>query len=593
MIGNLNKSIASRFIFFTIFLSSIITVLLTGIQILSDYSKEINQIDHILEKIEAGYIPSLQEAVWNFEEKQVDLILNGISSQPNILSAKVITEEQQEYSRGDFSHKPDMTHQFKLTYTKRPGLRRELGELTVGITLEEVYDVLLSRFFLVLLSNFVKTFLVSSIMFFLFHKMVGRRISKLVAFTRNIAKGDYSSLIKERKHFSTSSKDELGILIQNFNLMAQAREKAETNLKKSEANWRSFSRCSADIILVIEGNGTVTFMNHELPSTTPKKAIGTSLYNFTDDKFHKDMKEAFQKVLTTNKFSRYEVEYKNKLGEVRYYSAHVGPLEDPDTPQKLIINLHDMTDKKLLLKELNLAKTKAESANRTKTSFIANMSHELRTPLNAVIGFSDLMLIPENDYSPKEREDFIKRISNSGKHLLNLVNDLLDVSMIELGKIQIDITTFDLTDLISQSIHTNKIVADDKKITIITPDEQSSPTHIKGDMNRVQQIINNLLVNALKFTPEGGQVGVEVSHDEDNVIITVWDNGIGISPEHISQIFTPFGQVENSLSRQYGGAGLGLAICKKLVDLHNGEIWVKSDLHKGSRFSFSIPQNLT
>lgn len=244
------------------------------------------------------------------------------------------------------------------------------------------------------------------------------------------------------------------------------------------------------------------------------------------------------------------------------------------------------------IEKLALEKEKAESANRAKTAFIANMSHELLTPLNAITGFSDLILLKEKQLSFDNQKFLAQKISNAGWHLLGLVNDLLDISMLEMRSLKLDLDYAYLDRIFAKTVAAVESSANIKDITITSDCGEMKNTLMNMDATKIQQVIANLLSNSIKFTKKGGRVGIEASKRDDKVIITVWDNGIGIAEENISSVFTPFWQGDQDLSREYGGPGLGLTICKKFVEAHGGEIWIESKLGEGSRFSFSIPFNI-
>lgn len=251
--------------------------------------------------------------------------------------------------------------------------------------------------------------------------------------------------------------------------------------------------------------------------------------------------------------------------------------------------------------QLERTNRELEYANQLKGRFIANMSHELRTPLNSIIGFSDVLLDRTFGDLSENQERYIKNIYSSGKHLLELINNVLDIAKIEAGKFEMVYETFLVDDIISEIISVMKSLAENKFIEIFVSLGEGVGA-ITADRVKLKQILYNLLSNAIKFTPEGGMVKVAVAVEENGnkrppetaqgpgfIRFSIQDTGIGISTEDMERIFDEFEQANTTFAREYGGVGLGLALTRKLVELHGGTISVESNLGEGSTFSFTIP----
>lgn len=279
-------------------------------------------------------------------------------------------------------------------------------------------------------------------------------------------------------------------------------------------------------------------------------------------------------------------------GEVRLFSVNKVPLiNENGEPYGLLGVAEDITDRRREELELIEAKSAAYEANAAKSMFLSRMSHEIRTPLNSIIGLSHIAAQAKDASIVK---DYISQIGVSSRHLLELINDILDISRIEAGKISIQKERFDLIGALESAVGMLLPRADEKRQKVDLYISSDVPRYVAGDSTRFKQVLVNLLGNAVKFTQEGGAISVhaKLQRDTDNrigVSFTVRDNGIGIDAEHLKSIFEPFAQADSTFSRAHEGTGLGLPICKNIVDLMGGSITVNSTIGEGSEFTFVLP----
>ena len=278
------------------------------------------------------------------------------------------------------------------------------------------------------------------------------------------------------------------------------------------------------------------------------------------------------------------------LGQEIFFSVKISPaFDDKKRLAGVVVLFHNNT-------EMHRANVRAETATKAKSAFLANMSHEIRTPLNAIIGMTH---ISEKTENPAKLKGYLETISLSSNHLLSLINDILDMSKIEEGKLELSSEIFSLPALIEKIKILTEAKAKEKGIILEVDADSRIPHHLKGDSLRLSQVLLNFLSNAVKFTPENGHISFELrlnpkspsfteSADSVNIRFAVTDTGIGISEEQLERLFNPFIQADNSITRKYGGTGLGLAISKKIINLMGSDIIVKTRAGKGTVFYFDI-----
>lgn len=316
------------------------------------------------------------------------------------------------------------------------------------------------------------------------------------------------------------------------------------------------------------------------------------------DAVHPEDLEHLKRQMERGKTEGWSSEYRiiHPDGSVRWIHARSYPVFDGSGNLMYVTGAaSDITDRKKLDVALLAAKEQAEAANRAKDEFLAKMSHELRTPLNAIMGFSGLILDGHVGEVNHTQKDFLTDVLNSSNHLLCLINDILDIAKIQSRKITLDLSPVKLKDLLHDCMVMVKDHALSDSIHVsVQLDPEIEALSLMGDERKLKQVILNLLINALRFTPRGGRVTLKtyLSPDLDGgelVNISVTDNGKGISPEDQMRIFEEFYQVKDA-NQPIAGTGLGLAIVKSFVELHHGEIWVESEgIGKGSRFAFTLP----
>jgi len=404
----------------------------------------------------------------------------------------------------------------------------------------------------------------------------------------------HSISIKAEPFKQENASDELLDIVNYLDGQINSRKQAEQMLRISEEKYRNITANMRLGLLEVDNEEVITFANQSFCEMS-----GYALSELLGEKasllFAKEEQAAIlqqkNELRKQGHSDAYEISLCNKKGEPRWWLISGAPQYNDKGEMVGSIGIHlDITKQKKLEYELMEAKLQAEKSAQAKEIFLANMSHEIRTPMNAIMGMSHQL----NKTTLNSRQSlFLDAIHNSAEHLLVIINDILDISKIEAGKLNLENIGFSLSAIVKSAMQVMQHKAEEKGLILSASiDENISPVLI-GDPYRFKQVLLNMISNAVKFT-ERGAIGVNCClQDKANggqlLRITITDTGIGMDEVFLGQLFTNFSQEDDSVARKYGGTGLGMSICKKLIELMSGSIEVHSRKHEGTSITFTLP----
>ena len=377
-------------------------------------------------------------------------------------------------------------------------------------------------------------------------------------------------------------------VIQDILRNCTERKKAEDSLRASETRYRKLFESTRDGILILEAEtGLIIDVNPslvDLLGLSREDLTGRKLSEIEVFKDSFSNKTRFEELLQKGSIN-YEHLILKTPNNRKVYAEFVSNIYDGSEQNVIQCNIRDITER-LQAEAQTIEMETLERTNRAKSDLLANVSHELRTPLTSIKGFIETLIEPDVDWSKTQQLEFLRAANVETERLTLLIHDLLDMSRIDSGKMVLDKRIYQISEILrSAEAVLSAITAKHHLQQEIAQGIKA----VKADKMRLTQVITNLVENAAKFSPENSDILIEANEVEDFLVISVADQGIGISPQCIGNLFNRFYQVQQAVTSKTRGTGLGLVICKGIIDAHEGKIWVESEEGKGSKFSFSIP----
>jgi PAS domain S-box-containing protein len=615
-LGELRNGIALRLLVLILLFSSAVTLVLTAVQLYFDYRFDVSAIEQRLSEIEKGYISSLSEGLWQLDRKQLELQLNGIASLPEVTYAAVIESgnggQPLVVATGTEGAGAVVRREVPILHAAENG-QRMIGRFVVEASLADVYQRLIESTLVILVSQGAKTFLVSAFIVFVFYRLVGRHLFQIARAVAGYDLWQPAAPLRLNRPVHREA-DELDRVVTAFNDLCAslqrsygelqqanadlkrdvaARIAAEVALRESEERFHDYAVAASDWFWETGPDHRFTYISPSvhMHGFDPPAMLGRLRWEMAEDREAQAERWSDHMALLERHepFRGLTYRIRRPNGTMIYAEASGQPVFDAAGAFKgyrgVARDVTAFVDADLALRE---ARDQAEQASRAKSLFLANMSHELRTPLNAIIGLSEMIdgqvLGPDN---PKYRE-YAADICTSGKHLLRIINEVLDIAKIEAGKFVLEESETDLGALAEEAARILALEAEKAELTLTTRAAPDLP-RVKVDAGAIRRILFNLLSNALKFTPPQGAVLLTLGGSDQGIEIVVSDTGIGIAKEDLPKLMQPFTQVEGAYQRRYRGTGLGLAIVRALVELHGGSMTLESNPGRGTRVKVFLP----
>lgn len=467
-----------------------------------------------------------------------------------------------------------------------PIMNGEIGTVRVGMSenniRQRIDDTILQTIEIILVMM-----VLGMIMTYIIAEYFVQSVTKLRNAAREIGNGNLVTQI------AVNSYDEIGELAQAFNKMARELKKSNDKIVSAKEYTDNIVRSMTNTLLVLSSDGTIQTVNPaacKLLGFHESELIGKNASMvFPDEKNLLMNGNEHDQLFNKGSIGNIEKTYISKDGKhiPVIFSASIMH-DNAGKILGIVCIAHDITERKRA-QEIQIENERLAYASKTKSDFLANMSHELRTPLNSIIGFSELLMQKTSGELNQKQERYVENVIQSGTHLLGLISDILDLSKVEAGKLELTVEKMPVHETLNETLD---LIREKSSKLGISLEREYDPEleFIEADEQRFKQVLLNLLSNAVKFSKKnGGKIIVSTKKEGNLARISVSDTGIGIMQKDMDKLFKKFEQLDSGISKNYGGTGLGLAISKKLVEMHGGKIWAESIFGEGTKFTFSLP----
>ncbi|MGF1787132.1 ATP-binding protein [Photobacterium swingsii] len=576
-------------------------LIVTGLQWLKSSNE--NRLKVGTNQLASVFAKATRDAVLATDLAYLDSFAESLVSEQNLAYIRITDRNGVELARhGDYTHVDTRVSPAEVTdgvYDVISPIQVDgqlYGNVEMGVTVNDLHVMLSQATRSSLLIAIAEMSLVA-----LFSLALGtylmRRLDVLRKGAEKVARMGPGAQIM------VTGNDEVTRVSTAFNEMSRSLAKAQEKLAEKHqqqialtnkvTELAQVAEHARDVIIITDAKGKITWVNlafESLTGYTLSEVVGQSPGSLLQgDSSDLEIVHEMSRKIAQKEAVRVEILNYAKSGESYWVELDISPVTDSTGEiVRFIAVERDITQRRQVEEQLEAALKEATRATRAKSEFLANMSHEIRTPMNAIMGFTELLL--EKPMHAEHREQ-LELVHRSAGNLVAIINDILDYSKIEAGKLSLTNEAFDLQEVLESTIDLCGYQAKEKELPLVMNIAPAINTKVMGDKGRVNQILLNLIGNALKFTDSGTvtvNVEAESFRETTRFYISVEDTGIGIPAERLPYIMEKFEQVDNSATRQYEGTGLGLAICKRLIQLYGGELKVESEEGKGSCFSFSI-----